>query len=101
MKKIFLAASLLLAAATFVGISNANATVVTAIAKKGVKIPASQVPPAVLATFNSTFPNANNVQWEREREDSGVQYQADFTQNGVRWRARFAKNGKLLSAGPR
>lgn len=101
MKKIFLAASLLLAATTFTGVTSANATAITLIAKKGVKIPASEVPPAVMTTFNNTFPNATNVQWERERQDSGVQYQADFTQNGVRWRARFSKSGKLLSAGPR
>jgi len=101
MKKIFLAASLLLAATTFAGISNANAATVTAVAKKGVHIPASEVPPAVMATFTSTFPTATNVQWEKQREDTGLQYQADFTQNGVRWRARFSKSGKLLSAGPR
>ncbi|CAN5816596.1 hypothetical protein BH10BAC2_BH10BAC2_26650 [soil metagenome] len=101
MKKIFLAASLLIAATSFTGFSSANAATVTAIAKKGQHIPASEVPAPVMATFNSTFPTATNVKWEKEREDSGLQYQADFTQNGVRWRARFSKNGTLLNAGPR
>jgi hypothetical protein len=101
MKKIFLAASLLLAATTFTGTYSANATAITVMAKKGVDIPASEVPPAVMTTFNNTFPNATNVRWEKEREDSGLQYQADFNQGSVRWRARFSKSGKLLSAGPR
>lgn len=101
MKKIFLAASLLIAAASVTGISNANAATITAVAKKGQHIPASEVPAPVMASFNANFPTATNVKWEKEREDSGLQYQADFTQNGVRWRARFAKNGTLLNAGPR
>ena len=100
MKKVFLAASLLLAATTFTGSYSANATVVAA-AKSGTHIPASQVPVAVRASFNANFPDATNVRWEREREHGQVQYQADFNQNGQRWRARFAADGTLLSAGPR
>jgi len=100
MKKIFLAASLLLAATTFSGIYAANATAIV-MAKKGVEIPASPVPVAVRSSFAANFPNATNVKWERQREDGGVQYQADFRMNGQRWRARFAADGTLLSAGPR
>jgi hypothetical protein len=99
MKKIFLAASLLFAATTFTGTYSVNAATIVAMAKKGVEIPASQVPVAVRSSFASNFPNATNVKWERQREDGGVQYQADFKMNGQRWRARFAANGTLLSAG--
>jgi hypothetical protein len=101
MKKIFLAASLLLAATTFTGTYSANAKAIAVMAKKGVEIPASQVPVAVRASFASNFPNARNVQWEKQREDGGLQYQADFNMNGKRFRARFSPDGTLLSVGPR
>lgn len=102
MKKIFLAASLLMAATAFTGITSANAA--TAIVTKkgdGQHIPQSQVPPPVVASFNSYFPNATNVQWEREREHGSTVYQADFYNKGKRWRAVFAADGTLLSAGPK
>ena len=102
MKKIFLAASLLIAATTFTGISSANAAVIiSAKSGGGVHIPASQVPGVVRASFASNFPSATNVRWERETEHGRTQYQADFLQNGQRWRAVFASNGTLLKAGPR
>lgn len=100
MKKIFLAASLLIAATTFTGTYSANAaTIVTA--KDGKHIPASAVPAPVMASFNENFPMATNVKWEKEKEHGQVQYQADFNQNSQRWRAVFSANGTLLSAGPR
>lgn len=100
MKKIFLAAALLFAATTFTGVATANATMVLK-SGDGKHIPASQVPGPVLASFNTNFPTATNVKWEKEREHGQVQYKADFNQNGKRWRAIFAADGTLLSAGPR
>ncbi|QEC68428.1 hypothetical protein FRZ67_14355 [Panacibacter ginsenosidivorans] len=102
MKKIFLAASLLIAAATFTGFSSAHAAVTISVKSGGgVHIPASQVPVAVRASFAANFPTATNVRWERQTEHGRTQYQADFLMNGQRWRAVFASNGTLLSAGPR
>jgi hypothetical protein len=102
MKKIFLAASLLMAATTFTGTFTANAATATVTKKgDGQHIPQSQVPPPVVASFNAHFPNATNVQWEREREHGSTVYQADFYLNGKRWRAVFASDGTLLSAGPK
>jgi len=101
MKRIFLAASLLIAATSFTGSFNANASTVSVLenAKRdGRHIPASEVPPAVMASFNDNFPTATNVQWEKEREHGAVVYQADFLKNGKKWRAVFAKDGTLLSA---
>lgn len=99
MKKLFLAAGLLLAATSFTGYNSANAAVI--VKAGGKHIPASQVPAPVLATFSSTFPTATNVKWQVEREHGQVVYQADFVQNGQRWRAQFSADGTLLSAGPR
>jgi len=102
MKRIFMAASLLVAATSFTGINSANATIEIALSKgDGQHISPSQVPAPVMASFNSHFPNATNVQWEREKEHGAIVYQADFTMNGKRWRATFASDGTMLSAGPR
>ena len=103
MKRIFLAASLLIAATTFTGTATVNASPLSTSSKSGdgVHIPASQVPVAVMASFNSNFPTATNVRWEREREHGRTVYQADFLLNGKRWRAEFSANGTLLSSGPR
>ena len=102
MKRIFLAASLLIAATSFTGNLNANASTVSVLAKSakggGKHIPASEVPAPVMASFNEKFPTAANVQWEKEKEHGAIVYQADFLKNGKRWRAIFAANGTLLSA---
>ncbi|MBV9961575.1 MAG: hypothetical protein JO072_04955 [Parafilimonas sp.] len=102
MKKIFLAASLLIAATSFAGITSANATTMSVTKKgDGQHISQSQVPPPVLASFNANFPNAVNVQWEKETEHGSTTYQATFLMNGKRWRATFSSNGTLLSSGPK
>ncbi len=102
MKKVILAASLLLAATSFAGLNSANAATEMVNSKGGgVHIPPSQVPPPVMATFNTNFPTATNVRWERQREHGSVTYQADFLLNGKKWRATFASDGTMLSAGPR
>ena len=102
MKRIFLAASLIIAATSFTGSLNANASTVSILAESakrdGRHIPASEVPALVMASFNENFPTATNVQWEKEREHGAVVYQADFLKNGKKWRAVFAKDGTLLSA---
>jgi hypothetical protein len=94
MKKILLAVSLLLAGATFANAN--NVTVVTIASGDGVHISASQVPGPVLASFNSMFPGATRVRWEREREHGKTTYQADFVLNGKRMKATFAADGTYL-----
>ena len=89
MKKILLAASLLIAATTFAGATNLTAVKFSSEAGKGVHIPASQVPAAILAQFNSQFPGAANVRWERETEHGQTVYQAKFLLNGVRMKVQY------------
>ena len=102
MKRIFLAASLLIAATSFTGNLNANASTVSVLAQRdGKHIPPSEVPAPVMASFNESFPTAANVQWEKEKEHGQTIYQADFLKNGKKWRAIFASNGTLLSSGRR
>ena len=102
MKKFFLAASLVIAATSFSGFTTANANAMSLTKKGGGQhISQAQVPPPVIASFNQNFPNAVNVQWEKETEHGSTTYQADFLMNGKRWRATFSSNGTLLSAGPK
>lgn len=95
MKKLILAAALFVSASSF---AHKNTPLISfAVMKKdGVRIPASEVPSAVKATFRSLFPGATNVQWEREREDGRTIYQATFTLNGDRKRALFSATGRFL-----
>ena len=96
MKKILLAASLLLAGVTFANAN--NITAITVLSGDGVHIPASQVPVAVRASFHNMFPNATNVRWEREREHGQTVYEADFLLNGKRMKAEFAADGTYLGS---
>jgi len=95
MKKLILAALLLVSASSF---AHKNTLTISFAVMKGdgVHIPASEVPFAVRSTFRSLYPSATNVRWEREREDGRTVYQATFLLNGVKKRALFAANGTFL-----
>lgn len=102
MKKIILAASLIIAATSIAGTTSAYASTSNVLLSGGGKhISASAVPAPVMASFNANFPTATNTQWEKEKEHGQTTYQADFQLNGKRWRAVFAPDGTLLSSGPR
>ena len=94
MKKVFLAVALLVSAATFA--TPATHAVVMVKSGDGQHIPASQVPAAVRASFASSFPNATNISWEREREHGHIEYKADFMIGNQRWEARFLADGTLV-----
>lgn len=96
MKKILLAASLLIAATSFAGSYNAPLAKMAMEAKKGRHIPASQVPAPVKATFSSMFPTATNVQWEVEKDNGQVVYTASFRVNGKSQKARFSADGTYI-----
>ncbi len=105
MKRIFLAVSLIIAAASVTNVLQANSSVTAVNLKSGgddgsgKHIAPSQLPQAVMASFNTNFPTATNAQWEKEREHGGTTYKADFQLNGKRWRAVFAPDGTILSSG--
>ena len=102
MKRIFLAAFVIMTATTFSASTNANAATTAVLSSSdGKHIPASAVPAPVIAAFNAQFPTATNVQWEKEREHGQTTYQADFRLNGKRWRAEYTADGSLISSGPR
>lgn len=55
-------------------------------------IPSSQVPPAVIKSFNRYFPNIPKVEWEKK----GNQYEAEFDIKRSDHKALFENNGKLI-----
>ena len=55
------------------------------------KLAPAQVPPAVVATFQKTFPQATAVQWEKENAD----YEAGFQQAGTTMSALLSAGGEL------
>ncbi|MEP7319284.1 MAG: hypothetical protein ABI921_11090 [Panacibacter sp.] len=95
MKKVLLATALLITVVSY-ALPVPKAMIVLKASGDGRHIPASQIPAAVLSNFNSLYPSATNVKWEREREDSGIEYKADFMLGNQRWEARFASNGTFL-----
>ncbi len=98
MKKILVAAALLLAVGSYAMPHSAVANHIALEAKKGRHIDASQVPASVMATFTSMFPTAQNVRWEVERDNGQVVYTAKFTVNGQRQSARFLSNGTYIGS---
>lgn len=96
MKKILFAALMLTSASAFVSNASAASNIVSLKSGDGRHIAASQVPAPVMASFNSMFPTATNVQWQVEKEDGSKVYQAEFTQNGKRFKAQFAPDGTFL-----
>jgi hypothetical protein len=53
----------------------------------------SQAPKAIVEAFNSKFPNATKVKWEKE---SDTEYEANFVLNGIKQSANYAVDGKWL-----
>ena len=56
------------------------------------------VPDAVLATFNSMFPNSGNVRWSilTGSYHDNTQYFAQFRLNGAKRTARFKPDGTYI-----
>jgi Putative beta-lactamase-inhibitor-like, PepSY-like len=52
-----------------------------------------QTPKAIVEAFNSKFPNATKVKWEKE---SDIEYEANFVLNGINQSANYAIDGKWL-----
>ena len=90
MKKVLLAASLLIAVVSFAGNFNGATNAAYAQASGGgIHIPASKVPASIRATFNAQYPTATNVSWEVEREHGQLVYQATFLLNGVKMKVKY------------
>ncbi|HYJ63824.1 MAG TPA: hypothetical protein VEV62_08790 [Parafilimonas sp.] len=97
MKKVLLAVLMLFSICSFSAVNSAtNPVTKTTVSDDGRHISASQVPDAVIKSFNKHFPNAKNVSWEVDREHGSKVYEASFKLNGQCKRAEFLPGGALL-----
>jgi hypothetical protein len=85
MKKVFLAAFILAATASF---SN-PVSILNLKSGGGTHISASQVPVRILNAFNASYPAATKVEWQKEWEHSMVEYKVSFYVNGSKMTARY------------
>lgn len=60
------------------------------------EIEAANVPTTVISAFNTKYPGATNVEWERETDDENLRYEAEFDFNGADMKAKFDGNGAFL-----
>jgi hypothetical protein len=94
MKKIIIAVLLLVTISSYAYNYLAPAGSITTVADtKG-----TVVPDAVLATFNSMFPNSGNVRWSilTGSYHDNTQYFAQFRLDGVKRTARFKPDGTYI-----
>jgi hypothetical protein len=57
------------------------------------EIAASDVPQAVLDSFNSKYPGARDVEWEVEKEDGKLYFEAEFKMDNKGKEAHFRSDG--------
>ena len=60
------------------------------------KIAASDVPPAVSAALMAKYPDADEIEWEMERDKDRVNYEAEFRSDGKKKEALFSADGKFI-----
>lgn len=60
------------------------------------KVVASDVPPAVSAALMAKYPDANNIEWEIEKEDDRLNYEAEFESGGKKKEALFSADGNFI-----
>ena len=58
-------------------------------------IASSDVPQAVLDSFNTKYPNAKDVEWEVEKEDGRLYFEAEFSTDGKTKEAYFRPDGSF------
>ena len=97
MKKLILAAFMLVSVSAMALASSTTVQHSAQASGNGRHISASQVPAPVMASFNALYPNATNVSWEVQKEHGAVVYQASFQQNGKCFKAKFSADGTFLS----
>jgi len=60
-----------------------------------IDIASSDVPEAVMSSFNSKYPQAKDTEWEIEKEDGKLYYEAEFKLDGKKKEAYFRPDGSF------
>lgn len=61
-------------------------------------IAASEVPAAVISSFNSKYTNVTDAEWEKEERNGTTVYEVDFKADNKEVKASFDANGGLLES---
>jgi hypothetical protein len=61
-----------------------------------IKILVSDVPQAVISSFQVKYPAASAVEWEAEKADGHLAFEAEFRENGKSKEAYFKPDGTFL-----
>lgn len=85
MKKFRNAAMILLASFSF-------------IACDGNHLEASEVPAAVMTSFNGKYNNVTDAEWAKREKDGATLYAVEFKANGEEIEALFDANGTVLES---
>lgn len=64
----------------------------------GNQLEASEVPAAVMTSFNSKYNNVTDAEWEKEEQNGNTVYAVDFKANGQEIEAVFDANGNVLES---
>lgn len=62
------------------------------------KLSASEVPTSVVSSFNAKYPNASDVEWEKEDEKGTIVYEVECKFNGKETKAKFNEDGSFVAA---
>ncbi|HMJ48774.1 MAG TPA: hypothetical protein VK498_15690 [Ferruginibacter sp.] len=60
---------------------------------EGNSVKPSDVPPAVVTSFDTKYPGATNAEWKKEKSDGKDVYEAAFKLNGKEIEAEFLPDG--------
>lgn len=60
------------------------------------KIPASEVPQAVVTGLSAKYPGTKDIEWRTETENGNKIYEAEFQLNGKKIEAQFDANGNFI-----
>ncbi|SHF56263.1 hypothetical protein SAMN05444008_109147 [Cnuella takakiae] len=79
-------AALLLAATLFTACGDGN------------NLEASEVPAAVMTSFNGKYNNVTDAEWAKREKDGATLYAVEFKANGQEIEALFDANGTVLES---
>ena len=61
------------------------------------KLSTSEVPTSVISTFNAKYPNASDIEWEKDQENGKTLYEVECKFNGKEVKAKFNTDGSFVA----
>ena len=70
--------------------------IIAGCGSKKFKVPAADVPQAVVTSFQEKYPSATVVEWEAEKEGADMVYEVGFKVNDKKMEAAFKPDGTFI-----